>query len=192
MKELDLEGVKQDYVLRIRPAAQGELDWFRRQPTLLAAVELAAMATNSRGKKYSHQTRIKKHALRKARAVLVANLDRLRGCRDFDQLFGFLDRLLEPIHGIGELYVYDTALRLGTKLGLAPGKVYLHAGTRVGARALGLATKAKVLEIADIPKPWRGLSPHEVEDILCIYKELLKGGKAAALGCGSPTRSWCS
>ena len=40
-------------------------------------------------------------------------------------------------HGIGSLTVYDTATRIGAFLKLEPDRVYLHAGTRDGARALG-------------------------------------------------------
>ncbi|MEK7411500.1 MAG: hypothetical protein AAB327_09000, partial [Actinomycetota bacterium] len=37
---------------------------------------------------------------------------------------------------LGPLYVYDTALRIGAKKGQMPKVVYLHAGTREGAKKL--------------------------------------------------------
>lgn len=57
-------------------------------------------------------------------------------------MFHLIDTALETIPGLGELYVYDTTLRIGAKLNLFPDKVYLHAGTRLGATALGLRTAA--------------------------------------------------
>ena len=39
---------------------------------------------------------------------------------------------------MGELVVYDTALRIGARFGLEPEKVYVHRGTREGVRKLGL------------------------------------------------------
>lgn len=78
------------------------------------------------------------------------------------------------LHGIGELTVYDTALRIGAKLGLLPKKVYLHAGTRAGARALGLNWKATSLAVRELPSELLTLTPHEIEDCLCIFKDKLK------------------
>lgn len=69
--------------------------------------------------------------------------------------------------------VYDTALRIGAKLGLEPERVYLHAGTRVGARALGLDWRAPSILSQDLPSQLRLLPAWQVEDLLCIYKEYL-------------------
>ena len=72
------------------------------------------------------------------------------------------------MRGIGELAVYDIACRIGAFLGFRPDRVYLHAGTREGARALGLRG-ASVRKI-DLPGAFGCLSPAEIEDCLCIYK----------------------
>jgi hypothetical protein len=64
--------------------------------------------------------------------------------RNFAELFEMIHTAVHPIPGLGELYVYDTALRIGAKLNLLPDKAYLHAGTRSGARALGLDARAEV------------------------------------------------
>lgn len=81
--------------------------------------------------------------------------------------------VLQLVSGSDELYVYDTTLRIGAKLGLLPKKVYLHAGTRVGAKALGFDGNARTLEISVLPKELRQLEPHEIEDALCIFKSEL-------------------
>jgi hypothetical protein len=94
----------------------------------------------------------------------------LTHARDFDSLFNMVRDAIGPIHGIGELTVYDTALRIGAKLGLPPERVYLHSGTRVGARALGLNWRTPHLELEDFPAELRTLKPHEIEDCLCIFK----------------------
>lgn len=78
------------------------------------------------------------------------------------------------IRGVGELLVYDTALRIGAKLELMPDRVYLHSGTRRGARSLGLPFKMRLISIAELPVPLRSLKQHEVEDCLCIFKDLLQ------------------
>jgi hypothetical protein len=43
----------QDHIRKIRPRAQAEIDWFAHQPPLDPAIEKAALAVNSRGKRYS-------------------------------------------------------------------------------------------------------------------------------------------
>jgi hypothetical protein len=63
------------------------------------------------------------------------------------------------VTGIGELYVYDTALRIGAKLGVFPEKVYLHAGTRIGVRNLGLDARRTALRMASLPRALRRLKP---------------------------------
>jgi hypothetical protein len=57
------------------------------------------------------------------------------------ELHALIKRTIHSIGGLRELYTYDMALRIGAFLGLAPEFVYLHRGTRAGARALGLNAK---------------------------------------------------
>jgi hypothetical protein len=61
----------------------------------------------------------------------------------FADLIGIVASIAEGVSGLGELYIYDTALRIGAKSGLEPDMVYLHAGTRKGAKALGLDASMK-------------------------------------------------
>ncbi len=98
---------------------------------------------------------------------------RLLGILDFDQLLTAVNKAIRHIHGIGELFVYDASLSIGTCLGFEPKRVYLHAGTRVGARALGLGRGRASLATHELPKAFRQLRPHEIEDCLCIYEKQL-------------------
>jgi hypothetical protein len=176
---MSLKPIVRIYIAKIRPNAQDELDWFRQQPTLQSAIEFAALATDKRGKRYAHQRRLKKTSLERARQVLLTNAVAIGKSRSFDDLFALIDAMLEPIEGIGELYVYDTALRIGARLNLLPTKVYLHAGTRKGARALGFDGKVQALEVTALPSDLHVLDPHEIEDVLCIFEDKLK---AASIG----------
>jgi hypothetical protein len=91
------------------------------------------MAVNSRGKRYGHQRRLKRIGLERACDVLLRKAGAIERAPNFAELFALIGTALEPIPGSGELYVYDTALRIGSKLNRFPEKVYLHAGTRCGA-----------------------------------------------------------
>jgi len=109
-------------------------------------------------------------------------MDEIATAKTFDHLHNTIEKLVGNISGIGELYIYDTALRIGAKLGLEPDKIYLHRGTREGAKYLGLNFEKKYLEITEVPAELRTLKPREIEDVLCIYKDQFKkpAGKAAA------------
>ena len=60
---------------------------------------------------------------------------------------------------------------------LTPERVYLHAGTRIGARKSDLLPRSgdrrEWLESNEIPAPLRDLRPSDVENLLCIYEERL-------------------
>lgn len=187
-----LDAIVRAYIDRIRPRAQAELDWFAHQPSLDSAIEKAALAVNSRGRRYSHQRRLKKPALKEALRNLLDKSGALKQASDFDELFNLIRAAVKPIPGIGELYVYDTAVRIGAKLNLFPIKVYLHAGTRVGGRALGLNDSTATLEVSALPKEFRTLEAHELEDILCVYKDELKNTPSLVPRArGIIKRSWC-
>ncbi len=187
---MDLESIVRIYKLKIRPKAQAELDWFRDQPSLAAAIRTAALALNRKQKRYSHQRRIKRSAIQEALSRLQRLETKIRNCSNFRTLFSLINEELAEVPGIGELYIYDTVLRIGAKLDVFPEKVYLHAGTRTGARKLGLNTAKSALKMSSFPPPLRTLEPQEVEDVLCIFKDKLRHG-ARSLDSGLLSRSWC-
>jgi hypothetical protein len=155
------------------PDTDVELAWFEGQATLEDAVRCAALARDARGKRYSHQTRIKRTAIAQAEQRLLAAVEDLRRCESFDEVYRLVQGALADVYGIGDLYIYDTALRIGAWLGLLPEKVYLHAGVKEGAAALGLDTTRDALAGEDLPEGLRHLPAHEAEDILCIFKHRL-------------------
>ena len=188
---MNLKAVTRLYTREIRPRAQAELAWFGQQPTLESAIQYAALAINSKGRRYSHQRRLKKAALEKAQQALLMNSEAIAQAKSFDDLFSLVGTILGPIGGIGELYVYDTSLRIGARLHLLPKKVYLHRGTRLGARALGFDGRAKALEVSEMPLELRQLEPHEIEDLLCIFKADLKAVGVKYAKDEVTKHSWC-
>ena len=70
-------------------------------------------------------------------------------------------------------------------------QVYLHAGTRLGACALGLGAST-ALAVSESPRELRVLKPHEVEDVLCIFKDELKARATTAAAAEIFKRSWCN
>ena len=84
-------------------------------------------------------------------------------------------REIGSVHGIGKLMVYDIAHRIGAYLGQAPTLVYLHRGTKEGAATLGF--RGETLDPAALPAVFSRLTPSEIEDCLCIYKDELRGAR---------------
>ena len=169
-----IEGAVNDYIEHHRARAARELEYFRRVlRSDEEAVSRAALALLPSGKRHPHQYRVTRAALDESRCRLLSNLPVLRQATNFDELFGMVEALIEPISGIGELTVYDTALRIGARLGFEPERVYLHAGTRNGAQSLGFDPRRQTIEMDELPEPMRRLSAREAEDMLCIYKSWL-------------------
>jgi hypothetical protein len=175
-----------------RHRAEDELHWFIQARSLAEVISRAALAIDSRGKRFAHQRRIPSSALREARAALLREQSKIQACRDFDELLTTITHTLDDVFGLCELFCYDTAFRIGGYLRLYPEKVYLHSGTREGARALGLRVGLrKAIDVAELPDELGGLPPHEIEDILCIYKaDFLHPPKPVhtVSGCCAPNR----
>ncbi len=173
------------YKANYRPNTENEFDWFENQPSFESAVINASEAKDERGKMYSHQCCVNAMSIKNAKAELLENIDNLEKSDSFHSLWLLLNRLIKPISGIGELYVYDAALRIGAFLKLYPEKVYLHAGTRIGAKRLKIKNSNEDwIEPSELPKELQELSMKEDEDILCIYKDdFIKGKIDSAKPC---------
>jgi hypothetical protein len=164
------EAVKH-YIKNRRDEAERELRWFAIQRTLVGGVSVAALARSPCGKRLHHQRRIPQSVLEQSRRRLLDCLHAIEQCGSFESLHELVNQQIRSIPGIGELTVYDTALRIGAKLHLEPKFVFLHAGTRVGAKRLGIDVRRKYVDVRELPQPLRRLSAREIEDVLCIYKD---------------------
>lgn len=181
-----LDSIVRDYVDRYRNRAEAELKWFASQSTLEDAVTLAALAKSPSGRRQSHQRRIPHVVLIESRRLLLGSLHIICQASSFESLHSTIHNVLHPISGVGELTIYDTALRIAAKLGLEPNHIFLHAGTRIGAKRLGLNTRRPFINPDEFPRALRRLRPREIEDVLCIYKDVLVGHldvKSIAVSC---------
>jgi hypothetical protein len=96
---------------------------------------------------------------------------KLAKAADFSALHRFAEDEIGRIKGIAALTVYDVAHRIGAHFGKAPQLVYLHAGTRKGAGAFGI--NGESFDPRTLPKAFSHLTPAEIEDCMCIYKDEL-------------------
>jgi hypothetical protein len=101
-------------------------------------------------------------------------------CKSFRDLHKLVREKIGPIPDIGELTVYDTALRLSAFLRCRPREVYLHAGAREGFIALNGRPAPPTASRNAFPSPVGGLKGYEIEDFLCIFKAELADPQAGA------------
>ncbi|MBI5773321.1 MAG: hypothetical protein HZA89_06220 [Verrucomicrobia bacterium] len=167
-----LDKIVQSYLDNHAANEERYLRFYAIQRTLPDAITKAALAELPNGKRFSHQCWIPLPALTQARDVLLKlNYSKLTTFTDLHELVA---QALRPIWGIGPLTIYDTAHRLGAFFKLSPEHVYLHAGVRVGAKALGLEDWKDKLPMNALPAAFQRLRPEQVEDCLCIYKAELQ------------------
>lgn len=166
------EEIVENYRWAGRLKSMEELDYFAKLPSLEDAIDAVADARKENGALFNHQRHLEPSTVEEVRRVLRANREAINRVADFDELIALLERLVGNVRGAKEMYIYDAALRLGAYLKKLPERVYLHRGTRLGAEALvrDLADR-KWIAVEDLPLPFRVLSAHEIEDVLCSYKD---------------------
>lgn len=160
-----------DYIREYRDGVRTEMHFFEIQRSPAAAIRKAALCEQANGKRHPHQCRIPKAVLEQAEARLQAIGRRLAKAADFSAIHGLVKSEIGAIDGVGALTVYDIAHRIGVHFGKEPRLVYLHAGTRIGARALKIGGDS--FDPGILPRAFSRLAPFEIEDCLCIYKDEL-------------------
>ncbi|GFE65130.1 hypothetical protein [Litoreibacter roseus] len=107
---------------------------------------------------------------------MVEKSKEIASLKDFDELYELVRPIKDRIHGVGPLLHYDVCLRIATGfLEVKPELIYVHAGAKEGARALGLNTSNGKLKKDDFPAEVKRLdSAEDIEVFLCVKKDALK------------------
>jgi hypothetical protein len=192
---MTLEEIVSDYIREYRPYARAEMRFFEVQRSPSAAIRKAALCELPSGKRHPHQRRIPRALLEEAETRLQAAGHKLAKAADFSALHRVVEGEIGSMKGIGTLTVYDISHRIGAHFGKAPGLVYLHAGTRAGARVFDISGDSFNPEA--LPKAFLRLAPSEIEDCLCIYKDELRNGTRSLAsrrksGCTVAVRQRCA
>jgi len=157
---------RDDYIKRFRSSARKEKRFYASLP-LADRVRKAALGDTASGGRHRHQWHMKLVLLKRFASKLALRRRQIAGVRSFSELLEIVGS--SRLKGVGELTVYDTAVRIGAGLGIEPTEVYLHAGTRIGARSLGWKVNRASIPRTEIPPELGSLSASEIEDLLCIY-----------------------
>jgi hypothetical protein len=155
-----------------------EIKEFKNMPSITDAIKKAALMIIGKGKRHPHHRLKSKNKLDIAKDILLDNQTKISGADNFHNLHEIIIKSLKKLKYIGPLYYYDTAFLIGAHLDKLPKKIYLHAGTKKGAKNMEINIRnKKYIEMEDILcheifKKYC-LKPYEIEDFLCIYKEEL-------------------
>ncbi len=156
-------------------------DWFdlvQSKKTLADQIETAVLSLNSDGLMHGHQRRVGLERLQKYAQALLSeeNVDRIRKglrTRKFHNVYTVFKEETKNHYMVSDLTAYDVAQRICSASGIEPEFVYLHTGTTMGAKNLGINVRGKkYLQMNELPG-WitSSLSAADVENFLCIYKE---------------------
>ena len=172
-----------DYLANVYPCAEEEYSWYKKADNLRDAVKKAFLSRNKNGEVEDHQAGygIPK-CLPLAAEIALEHFDAecITGFDNFKTIDQFVRSVRKEVKGFGELANYDVAMRIAHYVGCGELQVvYLHAGVKTGCRALGLNVKnRRIIPVEEFPVPFNQLSGDHLENLLCIYKEVLANSLA--------------
>lgn len=143
--------------------------WAEKTLTWDKAIERAWESHQWDGKMHGHQYRVGEKKLFEGLQVALADNKQPEDFQDFNTLHDWVWSVAERVKGLGEMTAYDVARRLGVWLGKEPVLVYLHRGTKEGARKFGV--NGETVELNAFPPEIQMLGATHAENFLCIYKD---------------------
>ncbi len=149
------------------------VDLCQQATDITDAINKACASIRPNGKMHNHQSKVP--AVTKIQ--FADRLNRRRRsflhCKSFSSLLIRVQRVGAATHQVGPVYSWDVAVRVGAYLGLEPEVVEVHAGTAQGAKALKLPQEDGHLIMDLLPRELLALTADEVEDFLCVYRNVL-------------------
>ena len=146
---------------------------FYQSLSLSQAIEYAASAVDPEGKINPHQRRIGKKRLRQSAGFLNNYASEIKSAKSFADLFAVTEVIKEENRGLGNLWSYDTALRIAFKLGepFHPQAVFIQAGVVKGVKKISPKEPitSRTLPVSKFPNALQKLDPFEIENFLCVW-----------------------
>ncbi len=138
---------------------------------LKTAIEFASIGKNPNGKMNRHQWRVGNINGGNGAKELLKQEAAIKKCKTFEEIFEITEQVKKDIYKLGDLWSYDTALRIGFNLKLYPKEVYVQRGVISGVLKVmnGKRPKGRSLHVNIFPKEFQKLKPYEIENFLCIW-----------------------
>jgi hypothetical protein len=144
---------------------------FYERMSLDNAIKNAAVGENFDGKMSSHQWRIGKERGSKGGTELLRKKHSIEDSKSFEDIFETTEKIKKECFGLGDLWSYDTALRIGFNMHVYPKEIYVQAGVAFGVRKAlkGKLPKGRSLSLNIFPNEIQKLKAYEAENFLCIW-----------------------
>jgi len=177
-----LRDIVADYRKRFRYTSGAErseghhdpvVDFAKEAPDLRTAISRAVAGRRRDGKMFSEDSMVRASSKAELEAKLQRRHNALLDAMDFEALHDFIQS--QAPWGCGRLIVYNVAARIGAFFRIEPEDyVYLHAGPlRAWKKLTGSRSSPVRVPVAELPRALRALPPHQIEDLLCEYRDLL-------------------
>lgn len=170
--------IHEEYYANVYHSLEDKYFWYKKAENLRDAVNKAFLSEDQDGKVDKHQHRVGRQRLTLAAAIALEHFDAqcLSSFENFHSVYKFVESVSYKVKGFGQLATYDVALRIAKYLNLELQEVYIHAGVTDGTRALGCFNRIKdgdIIPVNQFPAPFNWLSGDHLENLLCIYKDVL-------------------
>jgi hypothetical protein len=156
-----------------------ELMRFYKSLSFQSAIEYAASGVTPHRMIHPHQRGIGVKQLRRSAILLKEYTSTIRKARSFAGLFLITEAVRSELRGLGDLWSYDTALRMAFNRGKTfyPQAVFVQRGNLKGIRKIfsKMPVKQRTLPVKIFPKEMRSLKPFEIENFLSVRGKALKG-----------------
>lgn len=181
LKNLTLTKILCDYQVNGWKGWRAVLDFYANLPDWGAAIrEAGAFHYKASNKCHAHQCRIGSLAKKQFLVDLQNHKEAIYNSTDFNNLYSNIKKFCKKGE-IGDLTIYDTAMRLGAFLekhkdgSFKPQEVFLYNEAMKGAVILfekgWLKEPSNRMSLSAFKKLFPQKKAWEVEEILCIYKD---------------------
>jgi hypothetical protein len=144
---------------------------FKLPKQLPKVIDNAAIGIDPDGLMNNHQHRIGYAICEEGARELAKYEVEIRKVKSFEEIFEITERVKDKIFGLGNLWSYDTALRIGFAKKVYPKEVYVQSGVKKGVRKImkGHLPSDRSLPLRMFPEALQKMKPYQLETFLCIY-----------------------
>jgi hypothetical protein len=150
-----------------------EQERFFKSLSFHAAIEYAASGVTPHRKIHPHQRGIGVKLLRQSAAQLKKRTPNIRKASSFSHLFLISESIRADLKGLGELWSYDTALRMAFNRGkiFYPQAIFVQRAIVKGIKKIftKMPLRQPTLPLKIFPKEVQCLKPFEIENFLLVW-----------------------
>jgi hypothetical protein len=138
-----------------------------------SAIEYAASGVTPHRKIHPHQRGIGVKQLRQSAIMLKGFTSAIRNAKSFADLFIITEAVKSELKGLGNLWSYDTALRMAFNRGntFYPRAIFVQRSNMKGIKKIfsKMPMKQRTLPVKIFPGEMRSMKPFEIENFLSVW-----------------------